>query len=128
MDDPYSRLSPGEQSTVNLVDDTGTVFVDWDCSSHLGVVYDIDRIRKLQNLIYEGILQNPLQLQGGENPKRNGGSIMRKITKLNQTALAPVKRKKVAAYARVSSGKDAQLHSLSVQISYYNNYIGNRGD
>ncbi len=53
---------------------------------------------------------------------------MRKITKLNQTAPAPVKRKKVAAYARVSSGKDAQLHSLSVQISYYNNYIGNRGD
>ena len=53
---------------------------------------------------------------------------MRKITKLNQTAPAPVKRKKVAAYARLSSGKDAQLHSLSVQISYYNNYIGNRGD
>ncbi len=53
---------------------------------------------------------------------------MKKITKLNQTAPAPVKRKKVAAYARVSSGKDAQLHSLSVQISYYNNYIGNRGD
>lgn len=47
MDDPYSRLSPGEQGTVNLVDDTGTVFVDWDCGSHLGVVYGIDRIRKL---------------------------------------------------------------------------------
>ena len=38
----------------------------------------------------------------------------------------PVKR--VAAYARVSSGKDAQLHSLSAQISYYNDYIGRRGD
>lgn len=47
MDDPYSRLSPGEQGTVNLVDDTGTVFVDWDCGSHLGVVYGIDHIRKL---------------------------------------------------------------------------------
>ena len=47
LDDPYSRLSPGEQGTVNLVDDTGTVFVDWDCGSHLGVVYGIDRIRKL---------------------------------------------------------------------------------
>ena len=52
----------------------------------------------------------------------------RKITKLEKTALMPVKRKRVAAYARVSSGKDAQLHSLSVQISYYNEYIGNRGD
>lgn len=53
---------------------------------------------------------------------------MRKITKLEKTALMPVKRKRVAAYARVSSGKDAQLHSLSVQVSYYNNYIGSRGD
>ena len=25
----------------------------------------------------------------------------------------------VAAYARVSSGKDAMLHSLSAQVSYY---------
>jgi DNA invertase Pin-like site-specific DNA recombinase len=29
----------------------------------------------------------------------------------------------VAAYARVSSGKDAMLHSLSAQVSYYNEYI-----
>lgn len=31
--------------------------------------------------------------------------------------------KKVAAYARVSNGKDAMLHSLSAQVSYYSNYI-----
>ena len=30
---------------------------------------------------------------------------------------------KVAAYARVSSGKDAMLHSLSSQVSYYSNLI-----
>lgn len=53
---------------------------------------------------------------------------MREITKLENTVLQPVKRKRVAAYARVSSGKDAQLRSLSAQISYYNNYIGSRGD
>jgi DNA invertase Pin-like site-specific DNA recombinase len=29
----------------------------------------------------------------------------------------------VAAYARVSSGKDAMLHSLASQISYYNQLI-----
>jgi DNA invertase Pin-like site-specific DNA recombinase len=33
------------------------------------------------------------------------------------------KRKRVCAYARVSSGKDAMLHSLSAQISYYSEYI-----
>ena len=53
---------------------------------------------------------------------------MRKITKLENTQLIPVKRKRVAAYARVSSSKDAMHHSLSAQISYYNNLIGSRGD
>ena len=53
---------------------------------------------------------------------------MRKITKLEKQNTQPIKRKRVAAYARVSSGKDAQLHSLSAQISYYNDYIGSRGD
>lgn len=53
---------------------------------------------------------------------------MREITKIEGKSTQPVKRKRVAAYARVSSGKDAQLHSLSAQISHYNNYIGNRGD
>ena len=39
--------------------------------------------------------------------------------------LAPVipMRKRVAAYARVSDGKDAMLHSLSAQVSYYSNLI-----
>ena len=31
--------------------------------------------------------------------------------------------KNVCAYARVSSGKDAMLHSLSTQVSYYQDYI-----
>ena len=35
----------------------------------------------------------------------------------------PKKKKRVAAYARVSSGKDAMLHSLSAQISYYSDMI-----
>lgn len=33
------------------------------------------------------------------------------------------RKKRVAAYARVSSGKDAMLHSLSAQVSYYNALI-----
>ena len=45
MDDPYSRLRPGDQGTVDHVDDTGTVFIRWDCGSGLGVVYGEDVIR-----------------------------------------------------------------------------------
>ena len=47
MDDPYSKLTPGEQGTVAAVDDTGTIFVNWDCGSGLGIVYGVDRIKKL---------------------------------------------------------------------------------
>ena len=36
------------------------------------------------------------------------------------------KMKRVAAYARVSSGKDAMLHSLSAQVSYYSDLIQKR--
>ena len=49
MDDPYSKLKPGDQGTVKTVDDTGTVFVSWDCGSGLGVVYGIDKIRILES-------------------------------------------------------------------------------
>lgn len=33
------------------------------------------------------------------------------------------KKLRVAAYARVSSGKDAMLHSLSAQITFYSGLI-----
>ena len=48
-------------------------------------------------------------------------TVVPKPTKLEQ-------KKKVAAYARVSSGKDAMLHSLSAQVSYYSNLIQNHDD
>ena len=44
------------------------------------------------------------------------------ITK-NEPIPAITKRERVAAYARVSCGKDAMLHSLSAQVNYYSQYI-----
>lgn len=38
------------------------------------------------------------------------------------------KLKRVSAYTRVSDGKEAMLHSLSAQISYYSDYIQKRPD
>ena len=38
------------------------------------------------------------------------------------------KRKRVAAYARVSAAKDAMHHSLSAQVSYYSALIQSRGE
>jgi hypothetical protein len=42
-----TSITPGEQGTVTVVDDAGTVFVNWDCVSGLGIVYGVDQIRKL---------------------------------------------------------------------------------
>jgi Site-specific recombinases, DNA invertase Pin homologs len=50
---------------------------------------------------------------------------MRKIIKIEPSVLKLPDKKRVAAYARVSSGKDAMLHSLSTQISHYSEFIQN---
>ena len=47
MDDPYNRkLVPGCKGTVRWVDDMGTIHVDWDCGSGLGIAYGEDSCRK----------------------------------------------------------------------------------
>lgn len=42
MTDTYRQLQKGEKGTVRAVDDTGTIHVNWDCGSSLGVVYGED--------------------------------------------------------------------------------------
>ena len=45
------------------------------------------------------------------------------ITKIEKNMPDKIVLKRVAAYVRVSSGKDAMLHSLSAQVSYYSDMI-----
>ena len=53
----------------------------------------------------------------------------RKINQVNFTAIQKTpKKKRVAAYARVSCGKDAMLHSLAAQVSSYSMLIQSRND
>jgi len=49
--------------------------------------------------------------------------MQRTVTDITPQLLQGVSKKRVAAYARVSSGKDAMPHSLASQIDYYGNYI-----
>jgi len=44
MSDPYTKLESGELGNVSCIDDIGTIFVNWDCGSSLGVVYGVDSI------------------------------------------------------------------------------------
>lgn len=49
MDDPYNtKLYPGCRGTVCIVDSAGTIHVDWDCGSRLGVAYGEDLCKKVQ--------------------------------------------------------------------------------
>jgi hypothetical protein len=41
--DPHSPVPVGTEGTVVLVDDLGTIFVEWDNGSRLGLVPGVDR-------------------------------------------------------------------------------------
>ena len=53
---------------------------------------------------------------------------MRVIKDVTPQMATELKRLRVCAYARVSSGKDAMLHSLSAQVSYYQKFIASHID
>lgn len=45
MNDPYTKLKPGNRGTVTQVDSIGTIHVNWDRGSSLGVAYGEDYCR-----------------------------------------------------------------------------------
>lgn len=53
---------------------------------------------------------------------------MRRITKIEATAVSADKKLRVAAYARVSTGSDDQLISLEAQKNHYEGLIKSRSD
>lgn len=48
MNDPYTKLMPGDKGTVTGVDDIGTIHVKWDRGGSLGVVFGEDSCRKIE--------------------------------------------------------------------------------
>jgi len=49
MNDPYTKLRPGDLGTVDFIDDAGSIFCIWDNGSTLGVAYGEDEICLLNN-------------------------------------------------------------------------------
>lgn len=66
--DPYSKLKKGDRGTVSSVDDIGTVFVNWDCGSGLGMVYDEDEIRRLE--VKTSSMMGETRFQHGSSKER----------------------------------------------------------
>ena len=46
--DAHTELRPGDRGTVELVDDIGTVHINWDSGSRLGLVPGEDRFRIIE--------------------------------------------------------------------------------
>lgn len=53
MNDPYTKLKPGDEGAVSFIDDTGTIFVDWDSGSTLGIVYGEDRCELIEEASHD---------------------------------------------------------------------------
>lgn len=47
LDDPYTMLQPGDVGTVTLVDSVGTLHVQWDKGSTLGLIPRLDHFEVL---------------------------------------------------------------------------------
>lgn len=45
--DQYTQLQPGTRGTIALIDDLGTIHVNWDDGSRLGIIPGEDVIRKV---------------------------------------------------------------------------------
>ena len=48
MSDPYTDLRQGDRGTVTVVDDIGTIHVNWDRGSTLGVVFGEDECKRIE--------------------------------------------------------------------------------
>ena len=48
MSDPYTNLRQGDLGTVTVVDDIGTIHVNWDCGSMLGVAFGEDECKRIE--------------------------------------------------------------------------------
>jgi len=46
MDDPHTRLRPGDKGVVRLVDDAGNIHIRWDNGEGLAAAYGEDIVKK----------------------------------------------------------------------------------
>ena len=50
-DDCHTLLQPGDQGTIEYVDDIGTVFVKWENGSRLGLIPELDKWIQIEDKV-----------------------------------------------------------------------------
>ena len=63
MSDPYTDLKPGDRGEVTDIDAIGTVFVNWDNGSKLGIAYGADEIKLLPPTMPDEVREQILKLR-----------------------------------------------------------------
>lgn len=48
INDPYTKLKPGDKGYVKITDDIGTIHCIFDCGINLGVAFGEDECRKIE--------------------------------------------------------------------------------
>ncbi len=67
MKDPYRPVESGTRGTVRLVDDMGTIHMNWDDGRYLGIVPGEDEFRRLTQEEIDQELRDQAQEQSMEN-------------------------------------------------------------
>jgi len=63
MNDPYTKLKPGDRGRVEHVDDIGTVHISWDNGSTLGVAYGEDHIKLAPSPVSDAVCEQILEIR-----------------------------------------------------------------
>jgi len=72
MDDPYTSLKPGTTGIITGIDDLGTLQMEWDSGSTLGLIPGEDRFEKLESRGKAVFVRKAVGLKELTEAKRSG--------------------------------------------------------
>ena len=102
MNDPYTRLKPGDRGRVEFIDDIGTVHITWDNGSTLGAAYGEDHIRLVPEPMPDTVREQILAIRAsGETNMFDAQTVQRLSMERGFYDLADYIEADVKAYAHL---------------------------
>jgi len=100
MNDPYTKLKPGDRGRVEFVDDIGSVFICWDNGSNLAAAYGEDHIMLVPEPMTEAVREQILAIRAsGETNMFDAQTVQRLAMERGYYDLADYIEADVKAYA-----------------------------
>jgi len=107
VNDPYTKLKPGDQGRVEFIDDIGTVHIVWDNGSSLGAAYGEDHIKLVPEPMADVVREQILAIRAsGETNMFDTQTVQRLAMERGFYDLADYIEADVKAYAHfILTGK-----------------------